>query len=143
LLEDRSLDSSKRAHAEVLLVDCLEPVTATSVEVRMPVDDRARKVAQALLDDPSDGRTLAAWGEVVGASDRTLARAFLADTGLPFGRWRSLARLRSAIAALAGGEPVGNVARQVGYESPSAFVAAFRRETGMTPAGYFRSQSDS
>jgi hypothetical protein len=26
----------------------------------------------------------------------------------------------------------------VGYESASAFVAAFRRETGMTPAAYFR-----
>ncbi len=28
--------------------------------------------------------------------------------------------------------------RRVGYESVSAFVAAFRRETGMTPARYFR-----
>jgi AraC-like DNA-binding protein len=33
---------------------------------------------------------------------------------------------------------VGNVARHVGYESASAFVAAFRRETGVTPAAYFR-----
>jgi len=41
-------------------------------------------------------------------------------------------------AALAAGEPVGNVARRVGYESVSAFVAAFRRETGVTPARYFR-----
>jgi len=29
------------------------------------------------------------------------------------------------------------VARHVGYETPSAFVAAFRRETGLTPASYF------
>jgi AraC-like DNA-binding protein len=29
------------------------------------------------------------------------------------------------------------VARHVGYETPSAFVAAFRRETGLTPAAYF------
>ncbi len=42
-------------------------------------------------------------------------------------------------AARAGaGQPVGNVARHVGYESSSAFVAAFRRATGMTPAAYFR-----
>jgi len=39
---------------------------------------------------------------------------------------------------LAAGEPVGNVARRVGYETSSAFVAAFRRETGLTPAAYFR-----
>ena len=35
-------------------------------------------------------------------------------------------------------EPVASVARHVGYESASAFVAAFRRETGLTPATYFR-----
>ena len=69
----------------------------------------------------------------------TLARVFTADTGLPFGRWRALLRLRAAIPALAAGEPVVKVARLVGYESASAFVAAFRRETGMTPAMYFRS----
>ena len=73
-----------------------------------------------------------------GASGRTLARAFAAGTGLPFGRWRALLRLQAAMAALAAGEPVANVARHVGYESPSAFVAAFRRETGLTPAAYFR-----
>jgi AraC-like DNA-binding protein len=28
------------------------------------------------------------------------------------------------------------VARAVGYENPSAFVAAFRRETGATPGSY-------
>ncbi len=74
----------------------------------------------------------------VGASARTLERGFLAGTGVPFGRWRSLLRLQSAIPALAAGDPVGAVARRVGYESPSAFVAAFRRETGSTPAAYFR-----
>jgi AraC-like DNA-binding protein len=44
--------------------------------------------------------------------------------------------------ALAEGEPVANVARSVGYESVSAFVAAFRRETGITPAAYFRREAD-
>ena len=47
-------------------------------------------------------------------------------------------RLQTAIVKLAGGESVGNAARQVGYESVSTFVAAFRRETGTTPAVYFR-----
>jgi AraC-like DNA-binding protein len=46
------------------------------------------------------------------------------------------------MAALAEGEPVANVARSVGYESASAFVASFRRETGITPAAYFKRQTD-
>ncbi|MDR2984835.1 MAG: helix-turn-helix transcriptional regulator [Nocardiopsaceae bacterium] len=138
-LEQPGLDADRRAHAETMLADLLRPVGMTSIDVRMPADERARQVADALTADPSDCRTLAEWGSVVGASARTLARAFTADTGLPFGRWRALLRLQASIEALAAGEPVGNVARHVGYESASAFVAAFRRETGMTPASYFRS----
>jgi AraC-like DNA-binding protein len=137
-LEDAGPDRSRSVHAESLLVDLLRPVGVAAFDVRMPADERARKVADALVDDPADDRTLAEWGRGVGASGRTLARAFLAEAGLPFGRWRAMLRLRAAMGALAAGQPVSNVARQVGYESASAFVAAFRRETGVTPAAYFR-----
>ena len=137
-LEDQTLSSSRRANAEAVLVDLLEPVAMTTIEVRMPSDDRARAVADALATDPADNRTLAQWGRQVGASERTLAREFLAGTGMTFGRWRTLLRLQAALPGLAAGRPVSAVARQAGYESDSAFVAAFRRETGSTPAAYFR-----
>ena len=137
-LDDPGLEAGRRANAEVVLVDLLQPVAMTTIEVRMPVDDRALKVADAIAADPADGRTLAEWGRDVGASERTLARAFLAETGVSFGRWRTLLRVQAALAALAQGVPVGNVARRVGYDSESAFVHAFRRETGVTPAAYFR-----
>jgi AraC-like DNA-binding protein len=141
-LEDPDLDTERREHAEALLADLLEPVSMTTIEVRMPEAGPAREVADRLADSPSDDRTLAEWGSEVGASGRTLARAFVGTTGLPFGRWRALLRLQAALPALACGEPVGNVARLVGYESVSAFVAAFRRETGRTPAAYFARQPD-
>src|SRR5581483_1846341 len=99
--------------------------------------DRARHVAEALLEDPGDDRTLATWGHHVGASSRTLARIFVAETGLSFGRWRTLARLQAALLQLAEGLPVGLVAARVGYRTPSAFVAAFRAHTGSTPGRYF------
>jgi len=117
----------------------LTPVAASSVDVRMPNEERARIVADALAKAPADPRTLSEWGSEVGASSRTLARAFLTDTGLTFGRWRSLLRVRAAMIALARGAPVSNVASLVGYDSTSAFVTAFRRETGVTPSSYFRS----
>jgi AraC-like DNA-binding protein len=59
-------------------------------------------------------------------------------SGVPFGRWRTLLRLRTALSVLAAGEPVSRVAGRVGYDTPSAFVAAFRRETGQTPGTFFR-----
>jgi AraC-like DNA-binding protein/quercetin dioxygenase-like cupin family protein len=137
-LEDPGLAADARSHAEALLVDLLQPVAMTSIEVRMPGDDRARQVADGIAGNLADGRTLAEWGREVGASERTLARAFLAGTGVSFGRWRTLLRVQAALAALADGVPVGNVSRRVGYDSESAFVQAFRRETGITPAAYFR-----
>jgi len=137
-LEDPVLDGGQRARAEAMLTDLLQPVPLTAIEVRMPTEERARQVAQELARNPADDRTLADWGRQVGASSRTLARVFHADTGIPFGRWRALLRIQAGIVELAAGEPVSNVARHVGYESASAFVAAFRRETGQTPAAYFR-----
>ena len=141
-LEDQGLDAQRRQHAETMLTDLLQPVPMTAIDVPMPTAEPAAQVARALAANPADGRTLAQWGRVAGASDRTLARSFLAGTGLSFGRWRARLRLRAAIAELAAGQPVGNVARHVGYESASAFVAAFRRETGQTPASYFQSQAE-
>lgn len=140
-LGSASLDGERRGRVEALLLDLLEPVAQATIEVRLPVEAHARGVAQALADNPADKRTLSEWGREVGASERTLARAWLAGTGVPFGRWRTLMRLHAALPTLAASEPVSNVARRVGYETTSAFVTAFRRETGTTPAAYFRDES--
>jgi AraC-like DNA-binding protein len=131
------LDERCRARAEAVLIDVLEPVPVATIELRDPGDSRALQVADALRAHPDDTRSLAEWGRQVGASGRTLARAFRADTGITFGRWRTMVRLQAALVPLAAGEPVGNVAHAVGYESPSSFVAAFHQLTGQTPGAYF------
>jgi AraC-like DNA-binding protein/quercetin dioxygenase-like cupin family protein len=131
------LTAACRSHAEALLSDLLTPIPVTVLNVRFPADQSAGRVARALRDNPADPRTLADWGRSVGVSERTLARAFAAGTGLPFGQWRTQLRVQAALPLLAAGEPVGRVAPRVGYETASAFVAAFRRETGVTPAAYF------
>ncbi|NGN63120.1 helix-turn-helix transcriptional regulator [Streptomyces sp. A7024] len=137
-LNDPDLGAGHRARGEALLLDLLRPAPVTALDAPLPADPRAREVAQALLDEPASGLTVDAWGRRVGASGRTLARLFLTGTGMTFGRWRTLVRLQAALPALAAGEPLDRVARAVGYETTSAFVAAFRRETGTTPGAYFR-----
>ena len=136
-LGDPDIPAPQRHRAEAVLYDLILPLASATIDVRLPTDPRAREVADGLVADPADRRTLNAWGRHVGASDRTLARAFLADTGLPFGRWRTLARLQAALPLLACGLPVTAVAAEVGYQTTSAFVAAFRAEMGVTPGRYF------
>ncbi|MFJ6213280.1 AraC family transcriptional regulator [Streptomyces sp. NPDC092296] len=136
-LADPAPPSAARSRAEAVLFDLLRPVGVTTIDVPMPVDERARRVAQALLAHPADPRGLEDWGREVGASARTLARLFSAETGMPFGRWRTRARLKAALEYLAVNRPLVAVARQVGYSTPSSFVAAFRAETGRTPGAYF------
>lgn len=130
-----------RTHAEALLFDQLRPAPDVRVDVPHPVEDRAGQIAAALSRDPTDRRTLEEWGRVVGASSRTLARTWLAETGLGFARWRTRCRVHAALPLLADGTAVQVVARRVGYETPSAFVAAFRREVGVSPGSYFSSAS--
>jgi AraC-like DNA-binding protein len=136
-LATADLPPEQRARTEAVMWDVMQPLTVTTLSPPLPRDDRARRVADALLADVTDGRSLAAWGRVVGASARTLARLFVADTGMGFERWRTAARLAAALPLLADGAAVSATAYAVGYGSPSAFVAAFRREIGVTPAEYF------
>jgi AraC-like DNA-binding protein/quercetin dioxygenase-like cupin family protein len=134
------LDQGRRRRAEAVLLDLLQPVAVTTVHAPIPDDARAARVARALLDNPADPRSLEEWGRQACVSARTLARAFRSQTGLGFDRWRTLARIQAALPQLAAGEPVSHVARHVGFQTTSAFVAAFRRETDTTPAAYFQAK---
>lgn len=55
---------------------------------------------------------------------------------MSFDHWRANVRLRAALALLAEGQPVSRVAHQIGYATPSAFLAAFRRTIGTSPKRY-------
>ncbi|MEO3977894.1 helix-turn-helix transcriptional regulator [Streptomyces sp. CAU 1734] len=136
-LDRPDLGREARRRAEAVVLDVLEPLPVTSVSVPEPVDPRALAVARALAADPRDNRGLEAWGDRAGTSARTLARLFIAETGLTFGQWRERLRMQAAMPLLAGDLPIEAVARRVGYGSASSFVAAFHRIVGLTPRQYF------
>jgi len=125
-----------RPHAETLMFDLLTPLPARDIHVSMPADPRVRAIADQLIANPADQRELAAWADHVHAGVRTLSRLFLSETGVSFAQWRTRVRIRAAIQHLASGASVNATARAVGYRKPSAFIAAFRRATGQTPATY-------
>lgn len=135
----RDLPDDVRGRAEAVLFDVLQPAPVASAELTWPTDDRARRVADALAADPADDRDTAAWARVAGTSERTLSRLFVAQTGVGFGRWRTRLRVRRALELLGAGTPVAVAGRRVGYGTASAFIAAFRREVGVTPSRCFSS----
>ena len=81
-------------------------------------------------------RALADWARSVHASERTVARLFLSQTGLSFGAWRQQARVLEAMARLSGGAQVTQVAFDLGSDSVSAFSAMFRRAAGVSPSTF-------
>jgi AraC-like DNA-binding protein len=120
-----------------VLLDQIRTLPAAPLHLPLPSDERLGRLAAALRAEPGDNRTLAAWGRAVGASSRTLARGFQRETGLGFRAWRQQVRLLAALERLAAGESVTAVALELGYETPSAFVAMFRRALGTSPGRYF------
>ncbi|HWM81526.1 MAG TPA: helix-turn-helix transcriptional regulator [Pseudolabrys sp.] len=111
------------------------------MDVPMPHDERALRVARALLKDASLDLDLDAWAEQAGASRRTLARLFRSETGLSFAEWRARLRAVDGMARLASGLSVAEVAAAVGYASPSAFSAMIKRNLGRPPRALARGGS--
>jgi AraC-like DNA-binding protein len=96
-------------------------------------DIRLRRLGEALASEPASALTLDDWATRCGASARTLARLFHAETGMGFARWRQTLRLAEAAALLAQGATPARAAAAVGYASAPAFGAAFRVAFGITP----------
>jgi AraC-like DNA-binding protein len=138
-LTEPGLSDDSRALTEAMVLDVLAPAPH-EVAVQMPRSELLAPVAAAVAADPGDPRALAEWSAELGVSPRTLTRAFRAETGLSFGGWQAGVRVHRAVLLLSAGESVESVADAVGYRSASAFGAAFRRETGLTP-GAFRPTS--
>lgn len=93
----------------------------------------AQRVALALGSDPTDTPRIRDLAAELAVSDRTIERAFRADAGMTLGEWRQRSRISRAIALLADGGGVKDVAIEVGYATPSAFVTAFKKYVGTTP----------
>jgi AraC-like DNA-binding protein len=109
--------------------------------LHMPVfkDRRLVKISKTLQAHPADSRTLEDWAQEVSTSSRTLARLFRAETGTSFIHWRQQVRVLASLPRLAAGERIANVALDLGYETPGAFAATFRRQMGVVPSRYFQS----
>ncbi|MEV0299032.1 AraC family transcriptional regulator [Nocardia sp. NPDC050710] len=102
-------------------------------------DPAVAAALRAVHEEPARAWTVPDLSDIAGVSRATLARRFTMTVGEPplayVTRWRMLTAarlLRDTDAAL------GAIARKVGYTSEFAFAKAFKREYGMAPGQYRR-----
>ena len=125
------------ANVAAVIRDEIRAAQVAPLHLPMPSDPRARRAAEAFEREPGARRHRADWARLAGASERTLERLFHAEVGMSFGRWQRQVRLLRSLELLAAGRSVTDTALEVGFESPSAFIAMFRAAMGTTPGRYF------
>lgn len=134
-------DAELIPHLAALLVHEIARTGSEHLCMAIPEDTRIAELASYLRDNPADRSSLSQWGRHLGMSDRTLIRQIRKQTGQSFRDLRRHARIMASLERLAGENPVTNVALDVGFESPSAFIQAFRSVTGMTPGRYMNQRT--
>jgi AraC-like DNA-binding protein len=119
-----------------LLLDELAALTTLPYSLPMPKTAPLAAICARLVEAPNDPATLEDLAARHATTARTLARHFRRRTGMSFAEWRRRARLMRALGWIAEGRPILAVALDLGYDSPSAFSAMFRRELGVSPSQF-------
>jgi AraC-like DNA-binding protein len=114
-------------HLAMLILSELAAAETVPISIPWPRDRRLLAVCEAIVADPGSTRTIEDHAADVGASARTLIRLFPKETGLHYRQWVQQVHLAEAL---------GQIATALGYASPSAFTAMFRRILGKTPQHY-------
>ena len=123
-------------HLAMLILSELAAAETVPIAIPWPRDRRLVAVCSAIMDAPGSRRSIEDWAQDAGASARTLIRLFPKETGLHYRQWLQQVHLAEAFCRLDRGEGVAAIAYALGYASPSAFSAMFRRILGRTPQHY-------
>ena len=121
-----------------LILDELASLARLPYNLPMPRTEPLARICAQLVERPEQAGTREDVAARHGLTGRTLDRHFKRHLGMNFGEWCRRAALLRALAWFAEGRPVTAVALDLGYASPSAFCAMFKRETGRTPREYRR-----
>jgi len=130
-------DTAEARLVQVLL-DQLASLPEVGFSLPLPRHPRLLALCNELIENPELAVTLSDWASRMGTSEKTLMRLFQRETGLSFRGWRQRMRLLSSLDTLEQGHSVTTAALSSGYDSTSAFIAAFKGLFGTTPGELFR-----
>jgi AraC-like DNA-binding protein/mannose-6-phosphate isomerase-like protein (cupin superfamily) len=120
-----------------LILDEILLMPVLPLKMPLPADPRLGRICRALMSAPESPVRIDDVSRQMAMSRSTFTRTFRLETGMGFAQWLQQVRLLAALVRLANGEPVSNVAADLGYSSPSAFSAMFRKAFGLAPSQYF------
>lgn len=123
------------AMAQVIL-DQLTAATPFHGYLPFATSARLQRILSELRADERDTRTIVQIAAAHGLTARTLDRRCLVELGMGFGNWRQRLKFIQAIEILEEGATVQDAAFRLGYATPSAFIAMFKRLSGVTPSQY-------
>lgn len=130
---DYAEGDSAEARLVAVLLDQLRTLPEVGFSLPLPRHPGLLALCNGLIAHPDQAQTLGQWAMQLGCSEKTLMRLFQRETGLSFRNWRQRMRLLTSLALLEAGESVTDAALGCGYESTSAYIAAFRQLFGATP----------
>ncbi|MDF0733721.1 helix-turn-helix transcriptional regulator [Pseudomonas entomophila] len=124
---------SAEARLVAVLLDQLRALPQVGFSLPLPRHPGLLALCNQLIAAPDQAQTLQQWARQLECSEKTLMRLFQRETGLSFRNWRQRMRLLSSLAVLEAGESVTEAALACGYDSTSAYIAAFKQLFGSTP----------
>lgn len=103
----------------------------------MPIDARAKKVAELTLSDVHSMKDFEQLCFEASASSRTITRLFTKETKMSFREWRQRARIMNALELLENKKlSIKQVAMSLGFSSTASFAHAFKEVMGITPTEF-------
>ncbi len=139
-LEDESYPSTYMSHLVALLGYEIASLEELPLGLPLPLDRRARNIADQLMKCPSSELTQEQLASHWGVSVRTLSRIFIKQTGMTFSQWRQQSKIITSLKLIQEGLTIAEVAERSGYSNVSAYIEAFRQRFGETP-GKFQSKA--
>ena len=119
-----------------VLIDLMHSEETYNMTLLLPSDRRLMVIFKAMMEHPQQDTKLSSWAKQVGASERTLSRLFSKELGMSFPLWRQHLRLVASLNLLNTNLSVQEVAFNVGYNSDSSFIHAFKNLFNQTPQQY-------
>ncbi|HEM8872544.1 TPA: helix-turn-helix transcriptional regulator [Providencia stuartii] len=128
---DSQWQTGRLANLLPVFIDELQNVSKEPMFIAIPQDRRLKHVNMEQLPPP-----LVALAQTVGASEKTITRIFLRETGMSYQVWRQQWRFIKAVELLAQGKPYHFITQELGLTSDSAFISFFKKMSGVTPKEY-------